>query len=670
MEVINFENFLKKYIKNQKSQEIQDEIEEIEDQDVIIEYSNQKSQDEIEDQEIQDEIEEIEDQDVIIEYSYDELDEDILNDLRKYNITKEVFYANNLKVLQIKSRKFLYELLDEEFVNKNYKELTKVKFLCFKNRLKLYPPLDNKQNYFINKKDLSILYIPPSVTNNTSITSDTLYIVKSELEAIYFNTLNKQSVALINFTFKEKDFENLINFISERNIKKICIVFDREIDREKREKLYKKLCYLAIKLLLMNFDVKVYDKNNELEFIDIVHDKQDVLSFLKKSGSYNVVKEIEIVNKLAKKFNVSLNSLLQDLYKYTDDEIKNKILSILQSRERELLDVVNMLLSSDNLIETIEQDFKNLYVDVKQAMLFYFILLSRKVKNLNRNFIVTLQGQSRLFFVTNLLKLIDEDDVIQISHLSKKALYYTNENLNCKLIFLNNIKEEVSDVIKKIIFDKKLVVRSVSAESNLIKKEKNCNATPVICYTLEDKELRDVSINFDLNCNVSDIVKLKANQSKIESIQVKYRIVDILLRSYEVVIPDLQKIAKNFTNLIEFERFEDLVKISTVLHQYKRKRVNDKLIASFYDYEIAMFLLSESKKHEIDKIDKDVEVVLRAIKFLQKKKQRNITRKELVRFLSKKLNKTERTIANYLKKSKKYVIIEGRGRGGAIVKLN
>ncbi len=663
MEIISFNEFLKKYItENQKSQEEFEELSQTE-----FEELSQTDQEIIET-----DLEGVElSQEEIIEYDYDELDEEILNDLRKYNITKEVFYANNLKVLQIKSRKFLYEFCDEEFVNENYEELTKIKFLCFKNRLKLYPPF-GKFSYFANKKDLSTLYIPLMLYK--TFYKDTLYIAKSELEAIYFNTLNKQSVALINFICREKDFENLINFISERNIKKICIVFDREIDteidREKREKLYKNLCNLAIKLLLMNFDVKVYYKNKELEFIDVVYDKQDVLSFLKKIKSDNVVKEIEIVNKLAKKFNVSLNSLLQDLYKYTDDEIKNKILSISQSREKELLDVVDMLSSSD-LIKTVEQDLKNLYVDVKQAMLFYFILLSRKVRNLNRNFIVTLQGQSKLFFVTNLLKLIDEDDVIQISHLSKKALYYTDETLNHKLIFLSEIKEEVSDVIKKIIFDKKLVIRSLS-ESNLIKKEKDCNSTPIVCYALHSKELQDVSINFDLNCNVSDIVKLKANQSKIESIQSKYRIVDVLLKSYEVVIDEdvLKKFAKSFTNLIEFERFEDLVKASALLHQYQRRKVNDKLIANYKDYEIAMFLLlSESKKHH--EIDKDVEVVLRAIKFLQNKKQRNITRKELVKFLSKKLNKTERTIANYLKKAKAYkvIIIEGRGRGGAIVKI-
>ncbi|MEM7818480.1 MAG: hypothetical protein QXP52_03270, partial [Candidatus Aenigmatarchaeota archaeon] len=510
-----------------------------------------------------------------------------------------------------------------------------------------------------------------------------LYIVDNEYEAIQFNSYNKFTVALLHYKFRSKEFNNLINFIFSNNIKKICIVIDEKIksineDEGKVKKLYEDLCRLAIKLILLDdikLDVKLYDalNNREIEVYDLF-DHNVILKIL-KSEKFNILREILFLRKVAQKSNRSLKFFL-DMYKFSDDDLRKNIFLICEKYEKELIDVIDML-STNNLIESIKQDFKNLYKNEKLAMLFYFILMSRKVLNLNRNFIVNLRGNAKHYFISNFLNLIDRDDIIHISYLTKRALYYFDEELSNKVLYLKNVSKEIVDVVMRIALDKQLIVRSVEFQQNYqpIKKQINCNATPII---IDGKDffgfINFNIINFDIKDD-NEIIKLKSDD--VKSIQIKYRILDKLLREYEVDIPF--ELIDKFTeklNLSEFELFEDLIKISSVLHQHQnRKVIASKVIASEQDIELARALFN-FLKYELNKLkeiededDKKVKLILNTIKIFINKKHRYPRLVELINLLAKKMNKSKVTIKRYLIKLKKqgYIKTEGKGRKGAKV---
>ena len=299
------------------------------------------------------------------------------------------------------------------------------------------------------------------------------------------------------------------------------------------------------------------------------------------------------------------------------------------------IDVVDIkkkteFLKREDLLEMINKEFDKFIVGEEETRKAIFICgCGVFVKNLNATFNILTNGESsagKSWITKNVLTIFPEEVFSKKTYrtrISGKALTYWHNskvepewNWDGKILYLEDIGNEIlnSDVFKVMI--------SEGSTATIVGKYKGknielpttfdieINGKPIIFVTTASgtpfDEIKNRFFLLDLDESkeqTEKIMKLQAQwaiKGKYEEYDKEIKDSLKLLERVEVILPEwINKIEKFLQRKEvlrwrrEFPRLLELIKCSAALFQFQRERIEEKIIASPKDYEIAKRVISK-----------------------------------------------------------------------------
>lgn len=276
-------------------------------------------------------------------------------------------------------------------------------------------------------------------------------------------------------------------------------------------------------------------------------------------------------------------------------------------------------------------------------------------------------GKSEL--IKTVLDSVCPDDVESFTRISKQYLMYKDRNLNHKILTIFEMQGayDTAHILRTALSEGELSLGTVdkSKNSGLTPMESRIETKGLVFFSTStsgkiDWELDTRILKIELSHDeelARQVLKHKANPQQSEGRDNRiFQLADYLIKPHDVVIPYWNILSDLFPtdqerHIRDFDKVLTLIKSSALLHQYHREKdENEAIIASRKDYEIVYNL-----RHQISESILPLQPHL--MKFLQTASNLNKsgtlpTRK----MLCNQLNKTDRTIRNYIDRTKDYII--------------
>lgn len=358
------------------------------------------------------------------------------------------------------------------------------------------------------------------------------------------------------------------------------------------------------------------------------------------------------------------------LVKFTVEDFhklpKKRIIPNFESYQRAL-----EILKSGNPLEFVTQELSKNYIGRQRELrLIYLTCLFPKLKE---NSLVFITGESSIgksSLVSTLLKGVPDVWKLVLHSSSSKALLYRNKDLTGNVMWIQEFSgaNEIVELMKALITER-IARHDTVNESNKrgkIYQSFTIRAEGFVCFITStretfNEELMNRSFILNLQTNpelLNAITKFHAERAEgritdkpdYETLQQIFRQV----KEYEVVVPYASEIQKKIQKtsprvVRDFNKILTLIKAHTLLFQYQREKLNNKIVATRDDYQAI---------HELADLVMDTvsELNSKQIEFLNACKE-PVTRADLARLLG----KTEKTIKNYIKELRDYLEVNGQG---------
>jgi len=443
---------------------------------------------------------------------------------------------------------------------------------------------------------------------------------------------------------------------------------------------------LILSHLRVNMKV-AYNKNFFIDIVDLYSQKSRTL----------------FVNKLSKNLKVDKEQAKSDLYriidvieKYQTDKLKppqkEQVKISAKDKETALKE-----LRSPNLIKSILADIETLgYIgEEKNKIIAYLVSISRKLEDPLSAIIISESSAGKSALSEAIEKLTSPEDIVYLSTLTPKALYYMEKDyLKHKFIIIEEREgSNDADYPIRILQSKKRLIQAVPI------KDPNTNKTKTYSIEVEgpisyletttrshinyENSTRCFELYLDLSVSQTSRIHHVQKESKtplglerklkIKAIMNKHHNMQRLLEKLDIINPFACYInfpAKQLRTRRDHLRFLNLIEAITFLHQYQRpvKNINGArfIESTTKDYKIAYDLYSELIQHTLSDLKKPQQELLILIQNMTREKSLGLfTRKEIrdytgyphhkIRDLTKDLEELEYLIAESGSKGKRLI---------------
>jgi len=373
------------------------------------------------------------------------------------------------------------------------------------------------------------------------------------------------------------------------------------------------------------------------------------------------------LNKLCNQLKVKREETKRDLYniidiieKYQSDKRKSpkkeKVKINIKDKDNALKE-----LKSVNLLKNILRDFEILgYIgEEKNKTIAYLVSISRKLGDPLSAIIISESSAGKSALSDVVEKLTPPEDIVYLSSLTPKALYYMDKDyLKHKFVIIEEREgSNEADYPIRILQSKKRLIQAVPV------KDPNTGKTRTISIEVEGpisylETTTKSHLNYEnstrcfelyLDSSVSQTSRIHRVQKESKTTlgldkRLKYPVIikkhhnmQRLLRKMNIINPFAFYINfpdKKLRTRRDHLRFLNLIEVITFLHQYQRPRKtinNTEYIEStIKDYKIAYELFSELIKHALLDLNKPQRELLSYIKAMIKEKGLDIfSRKDI-----------------------------------------
>ena len=438
-----------------------------------------------------------------------------------------------------------------------------------------------------------------------------------------------------------------------------------------------------------------------------------ILGIEKKKNKLNCTIRLDVVDKLhVDSLNLyqssHRNRLIQEIcntFHFPANQIKEDFQTILKvtdayqfqeavSQSRELTEDEKKealkLAKSPKLFELILKDYEKLgsIGEENNKLISYLAGVSRLFEKPLSVMVISSSGAGKSDLVTKTLSLMSPEDVIELTSLSAKALFYKGENsLKSKILSLEEDAggESASYAIRQLISSSALTVESTIRDQldGKIKTQVNkvnCQTAVFVTSTNPDTDQETKSRFFILHVDESEeqtqrIIKLQkqshqlsslsqvSNKEKVERL---HQNLQRLLKYYPIVNPFVNKLKHQDNRLgarRNFPKYLTLIDSICLLRQFQkdvqRHESIEYLEVEQEDIKLAEKLFNYVVDNSISELNNHSRELLRVIK--DKYPEESFSRKEVRDLTHWSLTKVQRCMTELLKHE--LVVLETGGRG-------
>lgn len=322
----------------------------------------------------------------------------------------------------------------------------------------------------------------------------------------------------------------------------------------------------------------------------------DTIDFYNSRSRMHLIKDIAIF------YNMDVTVIEQDIETIiieSEDYIKTKAtkttnIKILTDKEKE---AALKLAKDPNLLQKIKTDLTDIGIvgEVYNKMLLYLSMSSRKMRDPLSVLILSGSGAGKSTLQNKVLTLCPEEDLIQLTSLTKQALFYKDSmSMAYKVLAIEEEKgaEEAGYAIRNLISAKKIIIESTIRDPYTGKMTTMTNEvmgpTAVQKSTTspkQDAETKSRFILISLDETSEQTMRIIESQRTSETIEEilkqkqKEQIVDLhqnlqrLYQHVEVMIPkelDIEYQSNSLTARRDHPKYMALIKVIAFIHQFQR----------------------------------------------------------------------------------------------------
>lgn len=458
---------------------------------------------------------------------------------------------------------------------------TQQKHFYLKNRSGIYP------NY--PKRDTKILILTESIIDAASLLQNAEITKNHSILSIYgVNGLNTEIQQAI------KDW---VKFPSTGGVgggKEIVFAFDEDEAGETAVKKYTKYFVEEHpRLLISKLELPNKDVNETLQ----LHNQEIFIDLLEKR---------------------------KVLYKGLSS-IENPPKAILSNEKNQSN---NKLLKSPNLLKNLSELIGKTGIIGEEGnrLLLFLIAISYKNKKPLHAIVKGESGSGKTHVISGIVDLMPKEDVMRFTRITEASLYnWGRHSLFYKIILiedLDGLKEEALYALRELMSSGKLSssvsVKDKDGNNKSAKKEVDGQFSSLSATTkgdvYEDNENRSFTLNVDETSAQTERIidyqnqRLAGEINKEEEKQIKEDLQNLVrnLQECEVInpyatrlkLPENTKKKRRLNNM-----YMAIIGQMTFLHQYQRKKKDDKIITTIEDVEMATKLFFETIVLKVDELD-------------------------------------------------------------------